>query len=536
MTDLTNDPIKREALVLRTPRPTATPSLQKRQDDGQIQALSAQLQSLSQSATQAISSVSSSASSALSQMSQSAQSADQAAQSANQAADQASRELSQTQSSASSAVSAANARASDQLSQSLASMSSRISVNLASAQSSASNAISSARVAASQFAASQIQAVQAGTGGSTAITNSPVNQAPSNSVSASNVAIITTVSIVGTAILSTVSSCFLLRYRRRKRSSRGEEAQGGREKKNGKPLAVRGSPSPRFPRFDGSSKSPVNDFRLPKLSPLVRSKKAQREAQNILGSAASDYTDQGENKDSRQLTSNVDGKKPLAFRLQKDNVVSSATTVRLIRVGSEKRKSGPPMDVRETATEPVPPIPMITALDQTPKMTPAFVSNQPTTQFASATNTVITPPPKAKEPPSEGRRISVRSTRISDAETSDPRPLMRLTTTAQNRFRFRDSSDMESGEPTPTNLDISSPLPNSNTPSLPTQRSTNLPQANNSTGGFNWAASGRPKNAAGTFATFPRIRNEPARESMMNRGRPNLSGRAVRLRGEEGSE
>jgi hypothetical protein len=164
VTDAISMPREREAPVLPTPQPTIAP-LQGRQDDGQIQALSAQLQSLSQSATQAISSVSSSASSAISQISQSAQSvrqsADQAVQSANQAANQANRQLTQTQSSASSAVSAANSRASDQLSQSLSSMSSRISANLASAQSSASSAISSAQVVASQFAASQIQAAKA---------------------------------------------------------------------------------------------------------------------------------------------------------------------------------------------------------------------------------------------------------------------------------------------------------------------------------------------------------------------------------------
>ncbi|KAK5631261.1 hypothetical protein RRF57_006975 [Xylaria bambusicola] len=166
---LTNEPAEGKSSVSRLPGLTTTPSLQERQDDGQIQALSSQLQSLSQSATQAISSVSSSASSMLSLISQSAQSvrqsADQATQSANQAADQADRELSQTRSSASSAVSAANARASDQISQSLASMSSRISANQASAESSASVAISSARVAASQFAASQIEAAQGGATG-----------------------------------------------------------------------------------------------------------------------------------------------------------------------------------------------------------------------------------------------------------------------------------------------------------------------------------------------------------------------------------
>jgi hypothetical protein len=171
LTGPASTPVEREAAALRIARPTAKSSLQKRQDDGQVQALSAQLQSLSQSATQAISSVSSSASSVMSQISQSAQSvrqsADQAVQSANQAADQANRQLSQTQSSASSAVSAASARASDQISQSLASMSSRISVNQASAQSSASSAISSAQSVASQFAASQIQAAKAAASGVT---------------------------------------------------------------------------------------------------------------------------------------------------------------------------------------------------------------------------------------------------------------------------------------------------------------------------------------------------------------------------------
>lgn len=64
-------PKEQAAPALTTPQPTPPP--QKRQDDGQIQALSQQLQSLSESATRAISSVSSSASSAMSLVSQSAQ-------------------------------------------------------------------------------------------------------------------------------------------------------------------------------------------------------------------------------------------------------------------------------------------------------------------------------------------------------------------------------------------------------------------------------------------------------------------------------
>ncbi|KAI1425544.1 hypothetical protein F5Y12DRAFT_359717 [Xylaria sp. FL1777] len=536
VSDPTSTPVERGPPAMRIARPTGTPSLRKRQDDGQIQALSAQLQSLSQSATQAISSVSSSASSILSQMSQSAQSvrqsADQVAQSASQAADQASRELFQTQSSASSAVSAANARATDQISQSLASMSSRISANQASAQSSASNAISSARVAASQFAASQIQAAKVTATGVAGDTNSQVNQVQSNSVSASNVAIITTVSIVGTAILSTLSSYFFLRYRQRKRSSRAEEALPDKGKKYEKPIAVRGSVSPRFPRFGGSFRSPMNDFRLPSLSPLVQSKTAEREAPNNIGSAVSDYSGRTESRDAPRSAGDMDGKQPSPFRLQKNNGVSSATAVRLIRVGSEKSKAE---DVQLAATEPIPPPPVITTSDQSPKITPIPMFNQATPQFPSQTTTIITQPPRVKGSFSEERRVSGRSTRNSNTGTPGWRPPTLSTETNRNRFTFRDSSDMESVEPTPTNLDMASPLPNNDTLSLRVQRPANLQaRVSSGSGGFNRTASyGQPKNGAGTFATFPRIRNEQERESMINRGRPNLNGRSVRLRRDE---
>ncbi|KAI1753878.1 hypothetical protein F4782DRAFT_73949 [Xylaria castorea] len=534
MTDPTSVPVEREAAALRMPRPTAIPSIQKRQDNGQIQALSAQLQSLSQSATGAISSVSSSASSILSQMSQSAQSvrqsadqarqsADQAVQSANQAADQANRQLSQTESSASSAMSAADARASSQISQSLASMSSRISTSLASAQSSASNAVSSARLAASQFAASQIQAAAAsGVRGDAA---SPVEQARSSSVSATTLAIIIVVSIVGTAILSTVSTYFLLRYRRKKRSTRGEKALASNER----PVAVRGSPSPRFPRFGRGSKPTVDEFKLPSLSPLVRSKKAQREARDNSSSAASGYSDQEENISPK---SDIDGVQPSIFRLQKDNGVNSATTVRLIRVGSEKGKARSSMEIPQTMTEPTPPLPMVSIPYQSLKPTLVSTQNQSTTQSPSQTNPIITQPPKSKEPSHEERRVSTRSTRTFDTEKPGWRPSVRLTATDPNRFRFRDSSDLESGEPTPTNLDtrlLSSPK----TLSLRTPRASNV-QGQMNRGDFNRTTpSGLPKNGKGTFATFPRIRNPPVRESMMNRGRPKLTDSTARSRGEE---
>ncbi|KAI0859295.1 hypothetical protein F4860DRAFT_515940 [Xylaria cubensis] len=534
ITDPTSVPMEREAAALRIPRPTAIPSLQKRQDDGQIQALSAQLQSLSQSATGAISSVSSSASSILSQMSQSAQSvrqsADQAIQSANQAADQANRQLSQTVSSASSAMSAADARASSQISQSLASMSSRFSTSLASAQSSASDAVSSARVAASQFAASQIQAAAAS--GVRGDTTSPVEQTRSNSVSSTTLAIIIIVSIAGTAILSTVATYLLLRYRRKKRATREEKALADNERS----VAVRGSPSPRLPRFGGGSGFTGDEFKLPRLSPLLQSKKAQQEARDNSGSAASGYSDPEESISSKQDEIDLDDTQP--FRLQKDNGVSSATTVRLIRVGSEKGKARSSIDIQPTIPEPTPPLPMVAIPYQSLKPTLISTQNQPTTQPPSQAETIITQPPKSKEPLTEERRVSAPLTGASDTEKPGYRPSIRpssrLTATDPNRFRFRDSSDLESAEPTPTTNPNTRLSSNPNTLSLRTPRTSNPPGRMNR-GEFRRTAPppGQPKNGKGTFATFPRIRNEPPRESMMNRGRPRLENRPVRLRGDE---
>ncbi|KAI0518232.1 hypothetical protein F5B22DRAFT_77548 [Xylaria bambusicola] len=507
-----SEPAAGKSLALRLPRPTATPLLRKRQDDGQIQALSSQLQSLSQSATQAISSVSSSASSMLSLISQSAQSvrqsADQATQSANQAADQANRELSQTRSSASSAVSSANARASDQISQSLASMSSRISANQASAESSASVAISSARVAASQFAASQIQAAQEGATGVTDSTNPQMNQPQPISVSTTNLAIIIVVAIIGTAILSTACSCFWLRYRQRRRSSRSKEVQGVKEEKYVKPIAVRGSLNPHFPRFGGSFKSPAKEFRLPSFSPQIQSKKAQREEWGNIGSAVSDYSDQAENRVSGRRAEKAEEVQPQAFRLQKGNGVNNATTVRLIRVNSEKSKAESSTGIQQSAAEPMPPPPILNTPDRTPEIPAIPASSQSSPRGQPQTSTSISQPPDDKGPPSGGR-VSSRSTRILDTETPGWRPPTISTKANRNRFRFRDSSDMESAEPTPTDVQGQASSGRDNS--------------------YTRASLGQPKNAGGTFATFPRTRNESQRESMMNRGRPNLDGRAARL-------
>lgn len=160
----------RDVRCLEMPKPTPAP--QKRQDQGQINALSGEIQRLSQS----ISQVSQTASSA-SQSAQSVkQSADQAVRSANQNADQANQALSRTQSSASSAVAQASQQANDRIAQASSSMSSsfssQVSANLASVQSSASSDISVASASASRsaasamnIAASQIQQARADASG-----------------------------------------------------------------------------------------------------------------------------------------------------------------------------------------------------------------------------------------------------------------------------------------------------------------------------------------------------------------------------------
>ncbi|KAJ2987370.1 hypothetical protein NUW58_g4548 [Xylaria curta] len=505
------------------------PSIRNRQDDGQIQALSAQLQSLSQSATEAISSVSSSASSAISQISRSADQATQSIrQSASQAADQANRQLSQTESSASSALSAVNARASDQISQSLASMSSRISVNLASAQSSASNAVSSARSAASQFAASKIQAFKAGASETRCDANPQAQQMEPNSVSASNAAIIITVSIIATAILSVASTCLFMRYRRKRMSSRGENTRGSKDRTYEKPVAVRGSLSPRFPRFGKGARAPADNFKLPSiLPPVAQSRDIQSKAPNDIGFATIAYSDLEENRGANQAANDADdtqsSTKSNTLRFQKNKGVSSATAVRLIRVSSGKSRASFSADAPETATGFLPPLPIVSTPNQPLKAVSISAPYQPVTESPSQTGNTGTQPPKEKEPAFEGQPGSVEPIRTPETQVPGWRPPIPLTATGRDRFRFRDSSELESAEPTPTKTDTMPP-PNTSTLSPRLPRSASLQRTNR--GDFTRTMpTGQPKNGKGTFATFPRIRGEPSRvRSEPSRlGRPDLS-------------
>ncbi|KAI1210312.1 uncharacterized protein F4807DRAFT_60104 [Annulohypoxylon truncatum] len=577
------DPKEQAAPALTTPQPTAQP--QKRQDDGQVQALSQQLQSLSQSATQALSSVSSSASSAMSLVSQSAQSvrqsADQAVRSANQNADDANRQLSQTISSASSALSAASARASDDLSRSLSSMSSRISSNLASAQSSANSAISAARAEASSsasnavnIAASQIQEARADASGIRGDANSIVSQVQSNSVSGTNVAIIVTASVVGTAILTAIASYFVARYRRKKRRSgeplvrainpNNEKQQYGTPYE--KPVAVRGSiasPSLRFTPFGGGTGYPMDKFKLPDLglSPFLKKKTNEASPSfSDIGFARSNYSPRDGSRDgafagpSNSSNDDVYGVSPTSFRLQKENSVKSATSVRLIRVGSNKGKaneedekallsplaSPPPPLPAQVSTAPVAsvlarvPVPVAVTVP-----VPVQAQPQPVESLSPVEPQLAEPPPAAVR--------AVRNSETPEDPEPEPAPIKRSgtastaytmnTMTSQQRLRFRDSSDIESAEPSPAtgawrrsrSATVSS-MRNTNTASLRTN--TTSPESVGSQ-----SPPRRPKNAGPTsFATFPRVRDGPPRgsaaEAIINRGRSGLNGVTARLREE----
>ncbi|KAI0593738.1 hypothetical protein F4775DRAFT_485807 [Biscogniauxia sp. FL1348] len=519
---LVNGPRERALPAIGTPTPTPTPSLQpqKRQDDGQIQALSEQLRSVSESATQAISSVSSSASSAISLVSQSAQSvrqsADQAVQSANQNADNANRQLSQTQSSASSAISA-----------SLSSMSSRISSNLASAQSSASSQISAAQAEASRsaanavsIAASQIQEARADASGIRGDATSFVQQVQSNSVSGTNVAIIVSVAVVGSAFISTLITCLVLRYRRKKKSRR--EGEAGiiitSEKLDKKAVAVRGSPpsTPRFTPFGGGTGYPMDKLKLPALSPLIKRKKVNGEGNNV-GLATSDFTS---NTDKRDSNTDVYGVSDTSFRLQKPKGIQKATSVRLIRVGSGKSKateeedeqaliervpSPPPLVSQEPQKKPEPQPSQPSQSQETPVLSPDAGPSEPVEPVISSPE--IIQAPTLPQPTAEPPRQSMLSTR-----NSVTRPPVRSTLTSQQRLRFRDSSDVESAEPTPLGWQPSlAASAGSTTTTTTSMRNTNTASLRMTPAGKNDLTQGlrRPKNAGASFATFPRIRNGP---------------------------
>ncbi|KAI1471068.1 uncharacterized protein F4812DRAFT_165071 [Daldinia caldariorum] len=563
------------ALIIPQPTPPPPPPPQKRQDDGQIQALSQQLRSLSESATRAISSVSSSASSAMSLASQSAQSvqqsADQAVRAASQSADEASRQLAQTQSSAASAVSAASARASDDLARSLASMSSRISSNLASVQSSASSMISAARAEASSsaasavnIAASKIQEARAGASGVRTDVNPAVSQVQSDSISGTNLAIIVTVSVVGTAILTAIASYFVVRYRRKRRRERQPLAAAAvnhnesQYDKYEKPIAVRGTiGTPRFTPFGGGTGYPMDKFKLPDLglSPFLR-KKTNEEIPGEIGFAKSAYSSSNSNNDGGvSVSGDVYGVSPASFRLQKDNSIKSATSVRLIRVGSnnskgkEKAKEEDQKALLSPILSPAPSLPR-----ETPTPTPTVPSAPVTVSPAPPPEPISPVSPTSPVSPvesdiAEPRRAATRPVRNPEPVEKEepvlsPTTIPTTTMTSQNRLRFRDSSEVESAEPSPVNWRLSSARAaaatnlmrntnaNTNTSSLRTTTTTTSPGGSDS----GQSPPRRPKNAGASFATFPKVRNGPPRgstaEAILNRNRAGINSVTARLREE----
>lgn len=376
----------RDARRLQMPKPTPAP--QKRQDQGQINALSDEIRRLSASITQ----VSQSASSASQSAQSIKQSADQAVRSANQDADQANQALSRTQSSASSAISQASQQANDRIAQASSSFSSQVSANLASVQSSASSDISVASRSASasaasamNVAASQIQQARADASGirvsedesswknakanrKQGDANNLVAQVQSNSISAQNLAIIVAVSVVGSVIVTAIVAFLIIRCRRRGRRNREAPPSSSRmgltdEKSaaydDGRPIAVLGVPP--------SAGPPSDKLKLPGFTPFT----AKKEAFGNVGLATSDY----EGGQVRTQTANkpdVYGVGSESFRLQKPPSVGRAETVRIIRVSSRKKDEQQKQQQSEAENEPPSPGPVPgPAPTQTPTQAPA---------------------------------------------------------------------------------------------------------------------------------------------------------------------
>ncbi|ETS78754.1 hypothetical protein PFICI_08607 [Pestalotiopsis fici W106-1] len=405
------------AVVLRSPAPTAAP--RKRQDDGQIQALSGQIQQLSISF--------SSASSASQSISQSAQ---QVQQSADQASRENSQALSRTQSSASSAVSQASQQANDRINQASSSMSSQISRNLASVQSSASSAVSVAQASASasmasavNVAMSQLQAARAEATAVRSDANNFADQVQKNAISTTNLAIIVAVSVSGAVVLTSIIVCIFLRYRRRKREARDGASLRQDEKEYDKPIAVRGSVGgSRFNPF-GSGSSARDKFKLPNFSPPS----ARKDEPLNFGFAMSDYSDLKE----APVIQEVPREKPAAFRLQKPPNVKSAEAVRVIRVNSKKGKEPMTADDADQSTDMPAPNPTEPNLQRSKSQ----VARKPVgtvvaaVAAASAPNSTPTPAPvpsattdewpsvmkeTTKEPPASATRDSTRDTFMSE--------------------------------------------------------------------------------------------------------------------------
>ena len=389
----------RDARRLKMPMPTPAP--QKRQDQGQINALSDEIRRLSGSITQ----VSQSASS-ISQSAQSArQSADQAVREANQNADQANQALSRTQSSASSAVSRASQQADDRIAQASSSFSSQVSANLASVRSSASSDISVASASASasaasamNIAASQIQQARADASGvrvsedesswknvqanrKQGDANNLVAQVQSNSISAQNLAIIVTVSVVGSVIVTAIIAFLVMRCRRRGRKNREappSSSMGLADEKSaayddGRPIAVLGVPP--------SAGPPSDKLKLPGFTPFT----AKKEAFGNVGLATSDDSD-GQIRTQTASKPDVYGVGSQSFRLQKPPSVGRAETVRIIRVNSRKKDEQEKQQQQQQQQQPQPEVE-----DESPVPAPA-AAPAPTQESAQA------PPPIQRKP------------------------------------------------------------------------------------------------------------------------------------------
>lgn len=203
--------------------------------------------------------------------------------------------------------------------------------------------------------------------------NSLVAQVQSNSVSAMNLAIIVSSSIVGAVLLTSAIAFCIFRHRRNHRRRRERERVRDSPRSDSdrmdekmayeKPIAVQGVPpdatpsDARFNPFSGGT-YPMDKLRLPGSPPPFTDRK---DASGAVGLATSDYSDLEKRKSAANAAASqgqgnapdVFGVGAQSFRLQKPPDVQRAETVRIIRVSSKKqmRKDERPIAL---STPPVP--------------------------------------------------------------------------------------------------------------------------------------------------------------------------------------
>lgn len=290
--------------------------------------------------------------------------------------------------------------------------------------------------------------------------NSLVAQVQSNSVSAMNLAIIVSASIVGAVLLTSAIAFCIFRYRRRHRrrrererereSPRSDSARMGERMGYEKPIAVQGVPpeatpsGARFNPFSGGT-YPMDKLKLPGSPPPFADEK---DASGAVGLATSDYSDLEKRRSAakaaesqRQVNApDVFGVGAQSFRLQKPPDVQRAETVRIIRVSSKKqmRKDERPITLS------TPPVPTRRRPPLNKEVLSPAASDAPPAGLGQPTQ--APPAPEALQPPPPVYAMQPPPTPPPSQPLPTPPPMVAPRHMSQS-VRYSVASSLADGEP-----------------------------------------------------------------------------------------